>query len=181
MRSLHEYQAVLHKVDAKFAEIQGKHAARMQCGAGCHACCLPGLTVCGVERDHLLQHIDATPGLQERLEQLQAQNPHGGTRCSMLDADGRCLVYAARPLVCRSHGVPLHVEAGRLDACPLNFTDLPLAQLDAADRIDLQTLNLLLAVVQRRYDASGAERRFALTIDGLRAQTGDANCNDPGS
>jgi Fe-S-cluster containining protein len=46
-------------------------------------------------------------------------------RCAALDPAGRCKIYEARPLVCRSHGVPIRMRQGGLpvvQACHRNFT-----------------------------------------------------------
>jgi uncharacterized protein len=44
-------------------------------------------------------------------------------RCAALDAAGRCRIYAARPLVCRSHGVPIRLRGALpvVQACHRNF------------------------------------------------------------
>src|SRR5512138_1564113 len=41
--------------------------------------------------------------------------------CPLLDADGRCRVYADRPLVCRLIGMPMRSPAERVieNACPI--------------------------------------------------------------
>jgi len=47
------------------------------------------------------------------------------TRCPLLDADGRCLVYDFRPMTCRLHGLPLIDVSGEVmhdEWCTLNFT-----------------------------------------------------------
>lgn len=157
-----EHRAVLAKVDAKFDEIQGHHREQMACRSGCHGCCLPGLTVGRLERDFLRAHIAATPGLAGQLTALAAARPHGATRCELLRADGSCAVYAARPLVCRSHGAPLRMPDGRIDACPLNFREGP--PPGAGDCIDVQTLDTLRFVVGRRYAPDDDGARFPLTV-----------------
>ena len=48
------------------------------------------------------------------------------TPCVLLGDDGRCLVYANRPMTCRLHGIPLIDTDGELmhdDWCTMNFTD----------------------------------------------------------
>ena len=48
------------------------------------------------------------------------------TLCPLLGADGRCLVYDARPLTCRLHGLPnidCSGESFSDDWCTLNFID----------------------------------------------------------
>jgi Fe-S-cluster containining protein len=56
------------------------------------------------------------------------------TPCVLLGDDGRCLIYAYRPMTCRLHGIPLVDVGGEImdDAwCTLNFTNSePLAMAE---------------------------------------------------
>ncbi len=164
---LARYREFLAKVDSKFSGIQTRQSARMACAGGCHACCVPGLAVFRIERENLAAHVRGTPGLAEKLAALEAADPHAGARCAFLDETGRCAVYPARPLVCRSHGAPLFSSAPSpgepplLDACPLNFTDLgTLAEVPASDFINLDTANAILVALNLEIDVTG--ERFAL-------------------
>ena len=53
------------------------------------------------------------------------------TPCPLVGADGRCLVYAHRPMTCRLHGLPLIDRSGEVlhdEWCTLNFINAdPLA------------------------------------------------------
>ena len=51
-------------------------------------------------------------------------DPGPPDRCAGLDAAGRCRIYPARPLVCRSHGVPIRLRGALpvIQACHRNFT-----------------------------------------------------------
>jgi Fe-S-cluster containining protein len=49
------------------------------------------------------------------------------TPCVLIGEDGRCLVYAHRPMTCRLHGIPLVDTDGELmhdDWCTMNFIDV---------------------------------------------------------
>jgi len=54
------------------------------------------------------------------------------TPCVLLDSEGRCLVYAYRPMTCRLHGLPLVDSSGDVmhdEWCTENFTAMnPLCQ-----------------------------------------------------
>lgn len=167
------YRALLAKVDAKFADIHDRHRPDMACGAGCHACCAPDLTVSLVEKSSIAEHIRTTPGLPEHLAALDSDRPHGAVRCRFLDADGCCAIYAVRPVICRSHGAPTRVPpsptrtSGHLSVCSLNFCDGALDRLPAGDCIDVETLNTLLFVIGRRFDGQDDGTRYPLTVQGI--------------
>lgn len=168
--ALSTYRELLAKVDRKVAAITTAHPHSLQCRLGCHSCCKPGLTVSALEAENLQLYFAAHPEVSVQLPTLASQNPHGGTRCELLDEQGACTIYPVRPLVCRSHGVPLKIhEAGkvRLDVCPLNFQGEGLAVLPAADAIDLETLNTLLSLLNRQFSGDSDRPRLPLTAKGL--------------
>lgn len=159
--ALGNYRALLAKVDAKFSEIASRHPRSFRCGAGCHSCCKPGLTVSPIEAEALRLFLSDRPELVERIRALEALDPHAGTRCKLLDENGLCTIYEARPLVCRSHGAPLLVETRR-DVCPLNFTDEPLAAIPGTDLINLETLNTILALINAQFSAAASRVKLEL-------------------
>ncbi len=146
-RVLGAWFQVAAKADQFFSRVATAHAERMRCAVGCADCCADGLSVMLVE----------ALALAEGLSRLSAQ-PSPGTRtgptarCALLH-HGRCLVYSFRPLICRTHGLPVGHGDDDVDCCPLNFREgiPPDAVLDAgrltamlavADAIARQTLGL---------------------------------------
>ncbi|HEU4734119.1 MAG TPA: YkgJ family cysteine cluster protein [Kofleriaceae bacterium] len=92
----------------------------MQCGTGCSDCCHVRLTITGVEAEAIRVYAAGLPGPARR--NLAEFGPPD--RCAALDPGGRCKIYDARPLVCRSHGVPIRLGRGSLpvvQACHRNF------------------------------------------------------------
>lgn len=67
--------------------------------------------------------------------------PHPEGSCAFLDERGACRVYAARPFVCRTQGLPFRwigeTDAGELvefrDICPLNESGEPVEEIAADD------------------------------------------------
>lgn len=165
-----EYEALRAKVDAFAERVGQRRADSMQCRAGCSGCCHAHLEVCDVEVEAIeaaLAALDeaARADLGRRLRERSAEDP----RCALLDDDGRCVVYAGRPLVCRTQGLPLRypvdtipVEAVRASAgrgevtwCPLNFeSDPPRAE----DVLDAERVDRMLALVNRRASADPLRR-----------------------
>lgn len=104
------------------------HAARTQCRNGCAGCCVDDLTVFAVEAEAIQRGFG---------ELLLEGEPHVVGACAFLDEAGGCRVYAQRPYVCRTQGLPLRwleetttgeiVE--RRDICVLNEAGEPIEDL----------------------------------------------------
>jgi Fe-S-cluster containining protein len=171
---LSQYRDLRARVDEKFREIEAAYSADFSCRKGCHSCCKPALTVNAIERAELREFFGERPALVEELRALASSNPHNGKRCSFLRAEGDCAVYEARPLVCRSHGAPLQFRPldsrdekfRHRDVCPLNFTANGITDLPATSVINLDTINVLLALLSRRA-YPGDETRTPLTVDSI--------------
>ena len=116
--------ALHREIDREAERLVNRHAERLRCGRGCSACCLDGLTVTPIEAERIRR---AHPDL------LREAQPHPAGSCALLDADGSCRVYADRPAVCRSQGLPLRLYLEneddeieeRRDICPLNLEGGP--------------------------------------------------------
>lgn len=108
------------KVDAFFARVAERHGADMACDTGCSDCCHVRLTITRVEAAAIRDLVSRWS--REQRAGLADVGPV--SRCAALDASGRCKIYDARPLVCRSHGVPIRLRQGSLpvvQACHHNF------------------------------------------------------------
>ncbi len=144
------YRALVAKADGFFARVHLRHAAAMECDAGCSDCCQAGLTVTGVEAAAIRAHLAE---LDDAAREALRTAPRTG--CAALDAEGRCRIYAARPLVCRTHGVPVRVE-GVVSACPRNFRG---GMPDGDAVLEQATMSTLLAAVDA---AHGPSERVAI-------------------
>src|ERR1700733_15102311 len=83
-----------------------------------------------------------------------------GAGAGALDRGGRCLIYEARPIPCRSHGAPIRMREGSLPVirwCHLNFTR---TEPDPDCVLDQTTLSALVLAVDR--EASGDGSRIDL-------------------
>ncbi len=119
---LQRIEALHVAVDQAADRLVAVHGARLNCHQGCADCCRDELTVFEIEAAVIVARCG--PVLQ------QAPHPAGG--CAFLDPAGACRIYAHRPYVCRTQGLPLRwieqvlAEDGALevleyrDICPLN-------------------------------------------------------------
>jgi Fe-S-cluster containining protein len=151
------------KIDAFFARVEARHGDDMQCRTGCFDCCHVRLTITAVEATAIEAEVARWPAA--RRHALAAAGP--ADRCAALDEGGRCRIYAARPIVCRSHGVPIRMRRGALpvvEACARNFTRTE----PAADCVlDQTTLSALTLAIDREAGGDGARLDLAALLAAL--------------
>ena len=143
---LHNYQALSERVAELCGRIEEQCREHLQCREGCDGCCRH-LDLFWVEAVALAWAFRQLDPDRAAFIRRQAESTAAGGPCPLLAA-GRCLLYAARPLICRTHGLPLLLEAAgqrRVDYCPLNFQQAD--GLPPGALIHLETLNTTLAAV----------------------------------
>src|SRR5262245_1390110 len=125
------YRELIQRVDELATKLSSYYSGHLACRAGCSGCCRHHLSVFRVEAAAIQEAIDALPEtvrsrLERQAREASADSAQGShTVCPLLVED-RCAVYSARPLICRTQGLPLLFESGDgekvVDFCPLNFT-----------------------------------------------------------
>jgi hypothetical protein len=120
--------AIHDAVDREAKALADRHGERLTCHRGCHSCCKDELTVMEVEADRIRTHHQ---------ELLAKGVPHPVGACAFLDSAGASRIYANRPYVCRTQGLPLRwleptgPDEGLeyRDICPLNEAGTPVELL----------------------------------------------------
>jgi hypothetical protein len=137
------------RVDAHFdsaAQTAGEH---MRCAVGCDQCCHVDLGVFEIEAHDVRAALAELDADTRAVVRRQAQQT---THCAML-VEGKCAVYERRPLICRSHGVAVLLEDGRVEHCPLNFTQAPPRPESV---LRLEAINRPLSVIATMWNGDGA-------------------------
>ncbi len=124
MTCIQDYHQLIAALDAEITRIGEMHGATISCGPRCASCCL-AFSVLPIEAAFLRQAIAALQPASQ--EQLGYNLTEIRDRCPLL-IDDLCGIYAARPVICRTQGLPLAYvdeerEAIEVSACPLNFPD----------------------------------------------------------
>lgn len=137
---------LMAKVDAFFGRVHERFpgVAGVTCHAGCDDCCRRRFSVTAIEAELIAEAVAA----QGTARAASADD----TACVFLGPDGRCAVYEARPLICRSHGLPIRYASGArvlplVDACPRNFEGRAPASLPADCILDQATVSTILGVL----------------------------------
>lgn len=149
---LNPYQKLLADLGVLLSSLEHHHAQNMVCQKGCDQCCIQDLSVFEVEAQPIREALKNLPKASQT--QIQTQASKDVDHCPML-IDHACSIYEARPVICRTHGLPIafqpkDAEEGEvfLDVCPLNFTaEGSLENLSLGEMLDIDRLNLRLAAV----------------------------------
>ena len=157
--------AELHaKVDAFFTRVESRHGGDMQCQTGCSDCCHARLTVTGVEAAAIRAELVSWDA--PRRTALAANAAASlSDRCAALDPNGRCLIYAARPLVCRSHGAPIRLGPGSLPVLPACGKNFLTTSPDADCVLDQGTLSTIVLAIDRMDGGDGTRIDLASLLE----------------
>jgi len=135
-----QYAMLLAHIDTFCMRLTHMHGRNIACAPGCSACCGQVLDLLPVEFYYLQTSA--------RNSALQGPPPAGGI-CPLLH-EGHCLLYDSRPVICRTHGMPLLIEENglqRIDCCPENFKNGALNTLSGDRLLHLERVNLLLVSI----------------------------------
>jgi len=125
---MNELELLYQAIDKRAAELMHLHGNRLRCFAGCCTCCVDDITVYEVEADYIRAHY---------ADLLEHSLSHAREACAFLDDKGLCRIYAHRPYVCRTQGLPLHwldenedgTTTAFRDICPVNNDGTPVETL----------------------------------------------------
>jgi Fe-S-cluster containining protein len=149
--------ALAERVDREFAAIRQRQQGWIECRAGCSDCCRARLSITRVEEAFLRRHLAALSEL-ERAELARRAGDETREMCPALDPAGHCQVYEARPLICRSFGVPLRrrrevslVNPPLVDVCDKNFVGTSLKVLPDEDVFEQTSLEAEVSEIDAVY------------------------------
>jgi uncharacterized protein len=152
LQFLKEYQQLITNVDRRCRRIISRHPDHIACTKGCAGnCCRIHLSVYPVEAVSLaMALLQMAPGIQDRI-QHKALHTNSFGPCPLLE-DGACLMYDARAVICRTHGLPMLTEYRghrSIGFCSKNFKHR--CPVPEEDIIDLSQIHRSLAEVNRRF------------------------------
>jgi len=148
---LADYWTLTARVDDLCRRIALEYRDCLTCREGCDDCCRH-ITIFPVEAAALALALGDLPAEEvARIRELARLASSGN--CPLLE-NGRCLLYSARPIICRTHGNPLLLSDGErvIDFCPKNFNGV--SSFPAAFVLNLDLLNSTLAAINAVFTAS---------------------------
>lgn len=139
------YHQLVEQIDQWISGMTDRYAKHLACRKGCDLCCRRKFSVTAVEAYNIaLAYGELPKPLRDAVRQPKES-------CAFL-IDGACSIYAARPAICRTFGLPSlyrnEAEEGVISWCELNFTEATKDfQFEADGIIDIDTLNLKISGV----------------------------------
>jgi len=164
--ALNNYRQLIARVNELCAGIEHALQGQITCCEGCSTCCT-SITIFPVEAAALREALASLPDGEAASILRHVAEYATGERCPLL-LDHRCLLYEARPIICRTHGLPIlfmEDDKQRLDCCPLNLTNRE--SLSGSTIIDLDRLNVVLVAINSlflKHAPSQLDRPARLTI-----------------
>lgn len=167
-RLFENYRNLMAKIDRFCREAEEAYGKELTCRKGCSSCCRH-ISLFPVEAVHIriaMEDLDekTVEKIRQRAMKL-LDDPDG--ECPLL-VEGICLLYPSRPVICRTHGLPVLVrreEGTTVDCCPFNFTSG--AEPDPLNSLDIEQLNTTLVTVnglfvKQAFDEAGDPGRLLL-------------------
>ena len=146
------YEALLARVSEQCGKIETALSGHMACRKGCSSCCL-NISLFPVEAVRLRLAFDTLDADLKAVILAWSQESTDEGPCPLLDKAGACQLYDHRPVICRTHGLPILFDDGkgnrRVDFCPENFQALE--SLSGEAMLDLDALNQMLAAVNAQF------------------------------
>ena len=151
-KAFKEYQNLIKEVDRRCQRIIRRHRDQIACAKGCAGnCCRIHLSLFPVEAAALAMALGKlAPAERERI-QHKARRTNSFGPCPLLE-NGACLMYDARAIICRTHGLPMATEYRgwrSVGYCEKNFRNL--SPIPEEDIMDLKRLNHSLAKVNQGF------------------------------
>jgi uncharacterized protein len=143
---LSNYYHLVERIDGLCHSIESALGEQITCSAGCSDCCT-AITLFPVEAAAIKAALAELPAEEEAAIRRHVAEYSSGERCPLL-SHNRCLLYEVRPIICRTHGLPIlfmDESRQRVDCCPLNLSESE--SLPASAVIDLDRLNTLLVAI----------------------------------
>jgi len=143
---LENYLQLVNRVDQLCKSVEEVLHEHLSCAEGCSSCCKT-ISLFPVEAASINAAVAALPKEDAEFVRHQVEVGQEGDSCPLL-LDNRCLIYAFRPIICRTHGLPImFTDQGgrRVDYCPKNLQNCK--SLPGSAVIDLDRLNELLVAV----------------------------------
>lgn len=147
-----EYYHLRSEIDTVCHRLEELHSSFLVCASGCTGCCMD-FSIFPVEFHSVFEEIKG-----KRFEYNRSASEG---ECIFL-VDGLCSIYESRPVICRTHGLPLlsmGEEQWELNYCVLNFTEAA-PEFDESNTFPQDRYNSMLFMLNKKFIESFKEIHY---------------------
>lgn len=151
-----KYKVLVKEIDKVTARLEKVHHNHLQCKNGCDLCCID-FSIFPLEYYSILNSLNI-----ENLKPVPVENSENNI-CSFL-VNHSCTIYQHRPIMCRTHGLPLLYANDdgdyELSACELNFTDFDFEDFTMDNTLPQDKYNSKLFVLNKQFIADFQQKKY---------------------
>ncbi len=139
-----KYRALRNELDSYCTRLNKLHSPHLNCRKGRDHCCMD-FGIFPVEFFVIKQQAGS--------ELKEGQLPGSEMACPFL-VDHRCVIYFARPIICRTQGLPLLFigeEDWEVSACELNFTKYDFKKFTSRNTFPQDKFNSRLYLINKEF------------------------------
>ena len=153
------YYQLRTEIDALSESLEKRHQKYLNCKKGCDLCCM-AISVFPIEFYAIKAEID-----NKSIAELAV--PQNDEDCLFL-VDHSCALYSSRPVICRTHGLPLLYmsldgDDYELSCCELNFTDFDFADFDEENTYPMDRINSKFFQINKNFVAGFDNGKYSET------------------
>ena len=151
-----KYLELQKSIDNHSKELEGNYSQYMKCKKGCDLCCMD-YSIFPIEFYFILndlkeKKLNLKPSIKENIDE-----------CIFL-VNHSCTIYMQRPIICRTHGLPLlYMNSNNdweLSACELNFTTFNFEEFTIENTYPQDKYNSKLFLLNKEFIATFKEKKF---------------------
>ena len=153
-KAVEEYFKLRARVDGQVKKLEQIHGADITCRPGCSSCCI-NLTVFPVEFFVIQQELQGTGVSSKDIFFDETAS------CGFSDKKDLCRIYPYRPIICRTHGLPILFlndsevkPIWQISCCELNFRGNSRAEFREDQVLDIEEINVDLILINREFISS---------------------------
>lgn len=142
-----QYLILRDRIETLSMQLEQKHKKHISCKAGCDLCCMD-YSVFPIEFYFIREQLK-TINSKLRINEAALEED-----CIFL-IDHKCTVYNERPIICRTHGLPLlfmgNNDNWELSACELNFTEFDMEEFSEENTFPQDQFNSKLFMLNKAF------------------------------
>jgi uncharacterized protein len=158
---IEKYLKLRSYIDLKSENLLKQHGGNIVCKKGCFSCC-DNLTLFPVEFEAIKAEMKRDGFSPAKLKFDESLN------CGFLK-DELCSIYRYRPIICRTHGLPIvffndEYDEWSVSFCELNFTKANLEELSFSEEntLNIDDLNSKLYSINKEF--TNSRRRIPMKL-----------------